>query len=53
MNLTKAVETVPRQGKVAEDFSMTFPDKTVQQWRQMVKDWQADPLLPNPYVSNE
>lgn len=42
-----------KQRTVAEDFSLTFPDKTVEQWRKMVKDWQANPSLTDPYVSNE
>lgn len=42
-----------KQRKVANDFAATFPDKTVEQWREMVETWRADPSLPNPYVSNE
>jgi hypothetical protein len=49
----KAVETASRQRQVAEDFTATFPYKTVQEWRQMVKEWQANSLRPNPYASNE
>ena len=52
-NLIKAVEMASRQSKVADDFTATFPRNTVQQWRQMVEKWQANPLCPNPYVSNE
>ena len=49
----KAVEMALKQRKVAEDFSTTFPNKTVDQWKRMVEDWQVDHSLPNPYVSNE
>ena len=52
-NLVKAVEAASRQRKVAEDFTATFPHETVQRWRKMVKEWQADPSRPNPYISNE
>ena len=41
------------QRKAANDFSATFPAKTVRQWRQMVDKWQVDPSCPNPYVSND
>ena len=49
----KAVEMASSQRKVADDFTSTFPRETVQQWKQMVKEWQANPSRPNPYVSNE
>jgi hypothetical protein len=52
-NLVKAVEMASRQRKVANDFSTTFPRSTMQKWRQMVEEWQANPSRPNPYVSNE
>lgn len=53
INLEKAVEMEKTQRKVANDFSATFPLKTVRQWRKMVKEWQANPSCPNPYISNE
>ena len=49
----KAAEMALKQRKIADDFADTFPRKTVQQWRQMVEEWQTDPLRPNPYVSNK
>ena len=52
-NLIKAAEMALTQRKVAEDFATTFPNKTVQKWRRMVKEWHANPSLANPYVSNE
>ena len=48
-NLVKAVEMALTQRKVAEDFTATFPNETVQRWKCMVKEWQANSLLPNPY----
>lgn len=42
-----------KQRQAASEFSGTFPDETVQSWKKMVKDWETDPLCPNPYVSNE
>jgi hypothetical protein len=51
-NLLKAVEMASKQRKVADDFTATFPHTTVQQWRRMVKDWQANPSHPNPYALN-
>lgn len=53
MNLVKAAETALRQRKVADDFTATFPLRTIQQWREMVREWQENPLRPNPYASNE
>jgi hypothetical protein len=49
----KAKEMASRQRKAADDFTTTFPEETVTEWKKMVKDWQGDPKLPNPYVSNE
>lgn len=42
-----------KQRKVADNFTATFTGETVQRWRQMVKEWQANSSLPNPYVSND
>lgn len=42
-----------KQCKIADDFAATFPDKVIQQWRRMVKDWQENTSRPNPYVLNE
>lgn len=53
MNLTKAAGMATIQRKAANEFSATFPGKTVQGWMKMVKEWQENPLRPNPYVSNE
>ena len=52
-NLSKAVEMSAKQRKAATDFSGTFPKKTIESWKKMVKQWQEDPSRPNPYVSNE
>ena len=52
-NLGKAVEMAVKQRKAAIDFSGTFPKKTVEKWRKMVKEWQENPSCSNPYVSNE
>ena len=52
-NLIKASEMASRQRKAADDFTATFPDKTVKEWRMMVKDWQEDSSLPNPYALEE
>ena len=52
-NLIKASEMASRQRKAADDFTTTFPDETVKEWRKMVKDWQEDSSLPNPYASEE
>jgi len=41
------------QRRVANDFTATFPRETVQAWSRMVKEWEADPSRPNPYVSKE
>ena len=30
-------------------FSATFPDTTVHEWRKMVDDWKSDRSKPNPY----
>jgi hypothetical protein len=49
----KAAEAASKQHKVAEDFTTTFPDETVQTWKEMVDKWQKEPSSPNPYVSNE
>ena len=52
-NLAKAVEMRSPQRKAADDFSATFPPKTVQQWRKMLEEWHENPTSPNPHVSNE
>ena len=52
-NLVKAVEMASIQRKAAKDFSQTFPDKTVKQWKKMVKEWELDSSRPDPYVSAE
>ena len=41
------------QRKAANDFTATFSNETVQEWRKMVKEWEEDPSCSNPYVSNE
>jgi hypothetical protein len=41
------------QRKAAVEFSGTFPDTTVRDWKKMVRDWQENPSRPNPYVSKE
>ena len=53
VNLVKAVEMAKSQRKVADDFTATFPIETVQEWKRMVEEWQADSSRPNPYASNE
>lgn len=52
-NLVKAAEMASMQSKVANDFAATFPEKTIKQWERMVKEWQLNPSLSNPYVSSE
>jgi hypothetical protein len=52
-NLTKAKEMASIQRKAANDFAATFPEDTIQQWKQMVQEWEANPSRPNPYVSND
>jgi hypothetical protein len=52
-NLVKAAGAASKQRKVAEDFTATFPDETVETWKEMVDKWQKEPSSPNPYVSNE
>ena len=52
-NLVKVVELESKQRKVADNFTATFPDKTVKQWRRMLEKWEEDPLCPNPYVLSE
>ena len=42
-----------KQRKVASDITETFPLDTVQQWRRMVKEWEADSSCPNPYISKD
>jgi hypothetical protein len=42
-----------KQRKAANEFTETFPPDTVQQWRRMVRDWEVDSSLPNPYVSKD
>ena len=42
-----------RQRQAADDFTATFPRETTQKWTQMVKEWEANPSYPNPYVSEE
>ena len=52
-NLSKAVEMALSQCQVANDFTATFPHKTVQTWGHMVKEWETNPSYPNPYISKE
>ena len=52
-NLVKAVEMASIQRKAATDFSRTFPDKTIKQWKKMVREWERDSSRPDPYVSAE
>ena len=52
-NLVKATEMASKQRKVANDFTATFPPRTVQGWKRMVREWQANSSRPNPYVSKE
>lgn len=52
-NLTKAKEMASVQRKAAGDFTATFPETTIHQWKRMVQEWEANPSCPNPYVSND
>ena len=52
-NLVKALEMASTQRKVADEFSETFPEGVIRQWRKMVKEWEENPSQPNPYSSNE
>ena len=52
-NLSKAVEMALKQRQVANNFTATFTRQTVQAWSRMVKEWEADPSYPNPYISKE
>jgi len=52
-NLVKATEMASKQRKAADDFTATFPPDVIQQWRRMVREWEADPSRPNPYVSKD
>jgi hypothetical protein len=51
--LLKADEMASKQRQAANDFSATFPKKIVRGWARMVKQWEANPSYPNPYVSKE
>ena len=51
-NLIKAKEMASIQQKAADDFTTTFPQDTIFEWKRMVQEWEADPSRPNPYVSN-
>ena len=42
-----------KQRQVTNDFTATFTRQTVQAWSRMVKEWEADPSYPNPYISKE
>lgn len=42
-----------KQRKAAGEFTATFPPETIQQWKRMVKEWEADSSRPNPYISND
>ena len=42
-NLIKATEMESKQRKVANDFTVTFPLDMIQQWRRMVREWEANP----------
>ena len=52
-NLVKAVKMASIQRKAAKDFSQTFPNETIKQWKEMVKEWERDSSRPDPYVSTE
>ena len=52
-NLVKAAEMASKQRKVADEFSATFDNETIQKWKAMAEKWQGDHSHPNPYVSNE
>jgi len=52
-NLIKATEMATKQRKAAKDFTATFPSGMIQKWRRMVKEWEANPSRPNPYVSKD
>lgn len=49
----KAVEAASKQRKASDDFTETFPQDVVQQWRRMVREWEVNRSRPNPYVSND
>ena len=51
-NLIKAKEMASIQRKAADDFTTTFPQDTISEWKRMLREWEADPSRPNPYVSN-
>jgi hypothetical protein len=48
--LENAIPTSKKLKDIAERFSATFPPDTLAKWEEMVKEWDADPLKPNPYV---
>jgi len=52
-NLIKAMDMASKQRKAADDFTATFPPDTVQQWKRMVREWEADSSRPNPYISKD
>ncbi|KAF9780601.1 hypothetical protein BJ322DRAFT_1112591 [Thelephora terrestris] len=52
-NLAKAADTASRQCQVADNFTATFPREAIQDWTCMVREWEADPSYPNPYISRE
>ena len=52
-NLLKAVAMSSKQRQVADDFTAMFPRETIEAWSLMVKEWEADPSKPNPYVLTE
>jgi hypothetical protein len=52
-SLIKALEMLSKQHKTVDDFTAMFPPDTIQQWKCMVKEWEANSSWPNPYVSKD
>jgi len=49
-SLKEAFMMAQRQQKNHEDFTATFPSETTWKWEVMVKNWNANQKLPNPYI---
>lgn len=48
--LKMAITMSKMQQERHEELDSTFPSSVVQKWEEMVSNWNADPMAPNPYV---
>ena len=52
--IIKAAKERERHRKLHAEFTLTFPSKLVSEWREMLANWQRDPInSPDPFMESE